>query len=434
MNKKIRILIIYTDTIGGIGFYRSVQPHQKLLSMYPDDFEIQSMSQPDFSNLEAFKEFQIIHFHKGLFFDTNEKQADFVKALKFFKDNGIVTVMDIDDHWKLGSEHPQYKMQLYSRKTDSAFNQEDAVKTNFKLVDYVTTTTDIFANIIRPFNKNVVVFPNAIDPLDRRFVIDRKPCEKLRIGFIMGSTHEPDLQTMGGFVGALPKDVLDKIEIVLCGFDNRGNMTYYAPDGTKQIRPMAPQEGVWYRYEKMVTDNYRIISPQYRQFLEKFIPNSVYPNAEQEGYKRCWTKDMNNYYQHYKEIDVLLAPLKENEFNLVKSELKPIECCFSHTAFIGSNFGPYTIGLKSIFKKGGEIDTDGNAILIDNRRSPKDWVKAIEKLVKHPEYVKMLQDNLYRDFHEKYDLATVTKQRAEFYKKIITQKQIDKKYETLLNA
>ena len=38
------------------------------------------------------------------------------------------------------------------------------------------------------------------------------------------------------------------------------------------------------------------------------------------------------------------------------------------------------------------------------------------------------------DFHEKYDLETVTKQRAEFYKEIILQKQIDKKYETLLNT
>ena len=127
---------------------------------------------------------------------------------------------------------------------------------------------------------------------------------------------------------------------------------------------------------------------------------------------------MDHYFQHYSEIDVLLAPLDENDFNLVKSELKPVECCFSHTAFIGSNFGPYTIGLKNLFKKGGEIDPDGNAILIDRNRAHKDWVKAIEKLVKHPEYVKILQDNLYRDFHEKYDLRNVTVKRAEFYREI----------------
>ena len=422
MAQKINVLIIYTDTIGGIGFYRSRQPHNKLMEMYPDEFDVKAMINPDFSNLEIFKQFQIIHFHKGVFSDTGEKQEAFVHALKYWKENGIVTIMDIDDHWKLGSEHPQYKMALYARKTGTGFDMEEAVKENLRLVDYVTTTTELFAKIIRPFNNNVVVFPNAIDPTDERFIVNKPHCDKLRIGFIMGSTHEPDLQTMGGFVGKLSKEVLDKIEFVLCGFDNRGNMTIYMPDGSRQIRPMDPREGVWYRYEKIVTDNYRIVSQQYRQFLEQFIPDSVYPLAEQEGYKRCWTKDMNHYYQHYKEIDVLLAPLKDNEFNYVKSELKPIECCFSHTAFVGSNFGPYTIGTRSIFKKGGEIDPDGNCILIDETRAHKDWAKAIEKLVKHPEYVKMLQDNLYRDFHEKYDLRTVTEQRAKFYREIIKKK------------
>ena len=419
MENKINILIIYTDTLGGVGFYRSKQPHIQIAQMFPNEFTITEMTRPDFTNLSVFDKFQIIHFHKGVFYETEELQKTFTDALKYFKEKGIVTVMDIDDNWKLGSQHPNYKMNIYSRRTDGKVDLEEATKTNFSLVDYVTTTTDLFADLIRPFNKNVYVFPNAIDPTDSRFIVKKEPCNKLRIGFIMGSTHEADLATMDGFTGKLSQDVLDKIELVLCGFDNRGSITVFAADGSKQVRPIRPQENVWYRYEKMVTNNYKIVSPQYKQFLEQFIPDSVYPFAEQEGYKRCWTKDMNHYYQHYKEIDVLLAPLKSNDFNYVKSELKAIECCFSHTAFVGSNFGPYTIGLKNIFKKGGEVDTDGNAILIDENRAHKDWAKAIEKLVKHPEYVKMLQDNLYRDFHEKYDLSTVARNRAEFYREII---------------
>jgi hypothetical protein len=42
----------------------------------------------------------------------------------------------------------------------------------------------------------------------------------------------------------------------------------------------------------------------------------------------------------------------------------------------------------------------------------------VELLANHPEYVKQLQDNLYRDVHEKYDLRNVTKDRADFYRKI----------------
>ena len=423
MADKINILIIYTDTLGGVGFYRSTQPHEKLLKMYPGEFTVKAMTKPDFSNLSLFDEFQIIHFHKGVFFEKQEYQQTFVNALKHFKERGIITIMDIDDYWKVGSAHPHYKMNLYGKQMPDGVDTEDAVRTNLQLVDYVTTTTPLFANVIKKFNKNVYVFENAIDPTDERFQVKKEPCDKLRIGFIMGSTHEADLACMTNFVSKLPKDVLDKIVITLCGFDNRGTMTSYAADGTKQVRNIKPQEGVWYRYEQQVTDNYKIVSPQYKAFLEQFVPDSVYPNAEKEGYKRCWTKDMNHYYQHYKEIDVLMAPLKDNEFNKCKSELKAIECCFSHTGFIASNVGPYTIGTKNLFKKGGDIDTEGNCILVDENRAHKEWAKAIEKLVKHPEYVKMLQDNLYRDFHIKYDLATVTAKRADFYREIIKQKK-----------
>ena len=123
-------------------------------------------------------------------------------------------------------------------------------------------------------------------------------------------------------------------------------------------------------------------------------------------------------YQHYKTCDVLLAPLEENDFNLIKSQLKVIECAFSHTAIVASNFGPYTLDLKNAIEKGGVVNPSGNAILIDSNKAHKDWTKTIERLVKNPELVKQLQDNLYSDIHEKYDLRNVTKQRADFYREI----------------
>ena len=70
-------------------------------------------------------------------------------------------------------------------------------------------------------------------------------------------------------------------------------------------------------------------------------------------------------------------------------------------------------------EKGGGWNPEGNALLVDQTRNHKDWRKYVELLVKNPEYVKQLQDNLYRDVHEKYDLRNVTKDRAEFYKQIV---------------
>ena len=416
---KIKVLVIYTDKHGGVGFYRSSQPHEMLKRLYPKEFDVEFMTEPSFSDLSVFDEYNLIHFHKGVYYQTNKLQETFTKALQYFKEKGIVTVMDIDDYWRLQQHHPLYTVRLMEKNVEDGINTEDVIKKNLSLVDYVTTTTPLFANEIKKFNKNVVVIPNAINPEDKSFIVNKEPSEKLRIGMVMGSAHEYDVMTMENFVGKLPKDVLDKVQFVLCGFDTRGVKRRLNPQ-TKQMEAIAsrPEESVWCRYEKIMTNNYQIVSPEYKNFLLRYAPNLEFPGVEKETYRRCWTRTMDSYFQHYANIDVLLAPLEENDFNKVKSELKAIECCFSHTAFVGSNFGPYTLGLKPLIEKGGNINPDGNAILIDRNKAHKDWAKTIERLVKHPEYVKMLQDNLYRDFHEKYDLRNVTAQRAEFYKKI----------------
>lgn len=117
-------------------------------------------------------------------------------------------------------------------------------------------------------------------------------------------------------------------------------------------------------------------------------------------------------------IDVLFSPLLESEFNEVKSELKFIEGGFTRTAVIASNFGPYTICSKNLFVKGGEINPEGNCILIDTYKKHKAWRQAIITLVKNPDLITLMQNNLYDTVKDKYDIRNVTKQRAEFYKKI----------------
>ena len=405
---KINVLVVPSDNIGGVGFYRSTQPHIQLQEQFPDDFEVTIDMQPNFRNLPWFDKFQIVHIHKALFQDMQ----GLYMFLDYAKQKGIKTIMDIDDYWDLGMHHPQAASQRQ-------YKIDKLITGNLSKFDYVTTTTPLFAKKIEKYNKNVVVFPNAINPEDERFKIEKKPSKYLRIGLIMGSTHEYDVALLNN-ISSLPKDVLDKIQFVLCGFDLRGTIkTIDKSTGKVTQRPIQPKESVWYRYEKMVTDNYRIVDKDYKDFLELFLNNVQYPNVENEHYKRCWTKDINHYYSHYNEIDVLLAPIEENDFNYVKSPLKVAECAFSHTAIVASNFGPYTLDLTNARGFGGTWDLEANSLLVDETRNHKDWKKYVEILARNPEYVKQLQDNLYRDVHEKYDLRNVTKDRAEFYKKIV---------------
>lgn len=406
---KIKILVVPSDNIGGVGFYRSTQPHIKLAEMFPDEFDVTIDMKPNYRDHDKMSKFDIVHIHKGIVGDMEGLEG----FLKFAKENNITTVMDIDDNWELGMHHPQAASQ-------KMYNLDKLITRNLTLFDYVTTTTPLFAEKIKKYNKNVFVIPNAIDPEDERFKINKPESKFLRVGLVMGSTHEYDMALLDNIANRLKPETLKKIQFVLCGFDLRGTIKMINRE-TNEVneRPIKPKESVWYRYEKMLTDNYKIVSSEYKEFLEMFLNNVQYPDVENEHYKRCWTKDIDHYYSHYENIDVLLAPLEANEFNYVKSPLKVAECAFSHTAIIASDYGPYTIDLKSAVGYGGTWDDSANALLVDEGRNHKDWTKYVEKLANNPELVKQLQDNLYNSVHEKYDLRNVTKERAEIYKKIV---------------
>lgn len=408
MDKKIKVLVVPSDHFG-CGLYRSVSPHQKLQELYSDEFEVEIQYEPDWTKPEEFEKYDIIHFHKGLFRDMNV----FWNALAYFKEHNIVTIMDVDDNWELGYQHPLY---LSHKKSSTA----DDTKKNLKLADYVTTTTHIFAKKIKPLNKNVFIYPNAVNPEEEQYQPVKNPCDRIRFGFVMGSSHEKDMEQMNKLFSSLGKEYLDKIQVVLCGYDLRGTVTEYNQDGTiNKRRNIQPLESVWYRYEKNITDNYSIVSPNYKDFLLSFQQNIQWPGVDSEPYRREWTKDVTDFAKHYRNIDVLLVPLDTNNFNEVKSELKFVEAGFTRTAVIASNFGPYTIGSKNMFKYGGGIDEEGNCILIEPRKAHKEWAKAIKKLVDNPDLITLLQNNMYETVKDTYDIRNVTAKRAEWYKSIV---------------
>ena len=132
-----------------------------------------------------------------------------------------------------------------------------------------------------------------------------------------------------------------------------------------------------------------------------------------------WTRNINQYATHYENVDVLLAPLKENDFNKMKSQLKEIEAGFTHTALIAQNFGAYTIDLVPFREFGGKINENGTALLVDSRKNHKDWAKNINFLAEHPEYVEKLKENLYNFVKNKYSLEKVCEERVNVYKDIV---------------
>ena len=409
MDRKYNVLVVPSDKFG-CGLHRSLNPHIQLDKLYGDKFNVEINYSPNWTDLASFDKYDIIHIHKGLYNDMET----FWKFLDYCKEHKITTIMDIDDNWDVGPQHPLYL-------TNKSMKVPEKMIENIKRFDYVTTTTEIFANKIRKYNKNVFVYPNAIDPEEEQYLPIKNESKRIRIGFVMGSAHEKDMEQLKGFSNMLGgMGILDKIQIVLCGYDLRGTVNIVNQQGVMVgQRPIKPTESVWYSYEKTCTDDYKICSPAYKDFLHKFLKGVQWPLVENEPYRREWTKDVDNYATHYRNVDILLAPLDPNPFNEVKSELKFIEAGFTHTAIIATNFGPYTIGSKNMFEKGGIINDEGNCVLIEPSKRPKDWAKVIKKLIDNPELITKLQDNLYNSVKGKYDIRNVTKTRAEWYQSII---------------
>lgn len=409
MDRKYNVLVVPSDKFG-CGLHRSLNPHIQLDKLYGDKFNVEINYSPNWVDLASFDKYDIIHIHKGLYNDMET----FWKFLDYCKEHKITTIMDIDDNWDVGPQHPLYL-------TNKSMKVPEKMIENIKRFDYVTTTTEIFANKIRKYNKNVFVYPNAIDPEEEQYLPIKNESKRIRIGFVMGSAHEKDMEQLKGFSNMLGgMGILDKIQIVLCGYDLRGTVNIVNQQGVMVgQRPIKPTESVWYSYEKTCTDDYKICSPAYKDFLHKFLKGVQWPLVENEPYRREWTKDVDNYATHYRNVDILLAPLDPNPFNEVKSELKFIEAGFTHTAIIATNFGPYTIGSKNMFEKGGIINDEGNCVLIEPSKRPKDWAKVIKKLIDNPELITKLQDNLYNSVKDKYDIRNVTKTRAEWYHSII---------------
>lgn len=401
---KINVLILPSDK-SGVGKFRSVDPHIKLQNLYPDDFHIDIDYEPRLNDANYWKKYQILHFHRS--FGDIDRCPEMIKVLQ---NMGIIVVADLDDYWLPTKEHPIHQLIL-----ENKMNQK--IVANLKAASYVTTTTEIFAQEIRKFNKNVIVLPNAIDPSESQFNQPTPPSDKIRVGWLGGSSHLHDLKLLDGMVSKL-SPLKDKLQYYVCGFDTRGMVTEINKQTGKQLqRPIRPDETVWVKYEEIFTNNYNIITPEYKLYLDKFDGTIPYSGLKNENYVRVWTRPVETYAGNYSNFDISLAPIKNHIFNRMKSQLKVIEAGFYKKAIIASNVGPYTIDLKHAMKN-GEF-TDGNALLVDEARNHSDWVKYVKKLVDNPNMITDLGERLYETVKDKYDLNQVTKTRAEFYKSLI---------------
>lgn len=407
MSKKIKILFRPSD-LAGVGHFRSIWPAQHIQKKYSDKFDVKINNSPDYNDIESLKKYDIIHFHRE--FGPQDKMDNLFKELR---GAGVKIVMDIDDYWSPPKSHPLYQAAKSDGLTEKIVN-------TIKKVDYVTTTTNIFAEEIKRYNKNVLVIPNAIDP-DHKMWKDEEveKGDKLRISWIGGSSHLHDLELMRDSISKLNSDrsIKDMYQIILCGFDTRGSVTMIDRNGQRKTRKIEPHESVWTKFEEIFTTNYSIVDEDYKKHLKEF-KNKDYKgqNYNDLNYVRRWTLPLTKYGKHYNYSDVCLAPLQENTFNKVKSELKIIEAGMKKKVLIAQDFGIYNELLEH-----GET-----GFLVPKTKNHKNWYKHMKHLINNRDEVERISNNLYNFVKDKYNMSKVTGDRVKMYEQLLKGKEENK--------
>ncbi len=454
MDGKIRILFYNLDS-AGVNYFRTLTPAMELERNHSDEFYVEINPQIDFNDpsyIDYLKSFHIIHYHRQFLGDTKQMLSLAAELRK----SGTMLIVDIDDYWQLHKKHPFYEL---SKERSLHL----PILENLKIADYVTTTTDLFADEIRKVTgkNNVQVFYNSVDPTwMKQFQNNWQPDPdgRVRITYMAGSSHMVDMEQLEGAFNVLSNDwqLKDKFKVIIAGWDTEGSttdITFNQEFGnelqrrklwTNQIvksinrskgdvdkieglpadlrekyrgkifdqkqRDIKSTESVYLHYENILTDNHRMITnPDYLQWLMNFERNVSYPN--EGNFARRWTQKANTYAQVLDETDIVIAPLADNSFNRMKSNLKQVECWTRKLPIVCSDIPPYNVHGRNM----------ENCVLIPNvKNASKYWVKNLKKLILDAELRKRLGEQLYEDFKTEYNLAEVTKKRAAFYKTAVT--------------
>lgn len=379
-------VLIHDVSSAGVSKFRFTDPHKCLQKNHGDEFTVDFNKSPNILDANEMSKYDLFFTQAGILLSDK-----FYNALIPLKKQGLKIIVDIDDYWRLPKFHGLYKkMEGQWKKMVSRFN----------IADMMTTTTEHLATQVRKYNKNVVVIPNAINPNEKQFKPQMVESEKLRLGFVGGSTHKEDFKLMRGLSHHLQNKHPNKIQMVMCGFNK---WVKNADTGEKQEVEFPK---VWMECEHIISGGYYKLSEEYRSYLLR--PTKTPFDGEEGAYKRIWTKPVQKYGTCYNHLDIALAPLVNDTFNRMKSQLKIIEAGFHKKALIASHIAPYRI--DGIHEK--------NCMLVKEKKSKQDYVKYARKLLLNPNMRVDLGLALYEAVKAKYDLNNVTKLRAEAYKNL----------------
>ena len=189
---KIKVAIVIRN-INGVSYHRLLMPFAKMSRDYGIEVVVLLNKNDEFfNNLDGVTHLIYNRNISGLM----QPEECYLKL----KAKGIKVICDIDDYWILPKSHP---MSYYYSKT----KLDKCIVTNLKLADEVWTTTNILAEKVKPYNNNVTVVKNAIDPTEKQYAYENLSINFDTFFYSGGSSHIKDLKLLG--------DAFDEYKLVV---------------------------------------------------------------------------------------------------------------------------------------------------------------------------------------------------------------------------
>lgn len=294
------------------------------------DGETKTLRMRKVSNEQMFKDAikaDVIVFHRPI----DKKMTE---AAILLKQAGKKIVMDNDDTYSKNSGVPTQMFGALDDELKKAVHNIDVQLKKFASVaDMVTVSTQTLSEEYREINKNVVVLPNCVDPLDWDKP-KRNDTDVVRIGLVGSVASNKDYEQIIPLLDILKDN--KKVQLVLFALPHKAEDTKWAVEAYK------PEFDFWAKYNVEWA-----------------------PFCQIEDYMRT----LNNL-----KLDIMLIPRHDNYFNRAKSNVKFLEASMLAIPVIAQSFSdgtsPYEVN---------PADAE-NMILC---KTEQDWIDKTLELVEN---------------------------------------------------
>lgn len=387
MGEKVSVTYVTygSEVRSGMELYRLHYPYaQGIATYHADEFEVNRTTYAQL-NETPILESDIYVCSRIRFPELVDKIVDQGKKL----------VVDIDDYWNLHKEHP-----ILHEPKSKAENDEYVTNVTYALkkAHMVTTTTQKLADACwDEHSVEATVIKNSI-PEVSQFDGEKFPHNKVRLGYVGGNHHAPDLEPMREGMKKIFSDpqLVGKFQVALAGFN-----TFTASDGNTYVNPH------FHQYERILSADFHGLraDQEYKEYLSICTPMLDHVGYD-KPYRRIWNKPLTSYGESYRQLDVVFAPLLDVTFNNCKSELKLIEAGMSRTALIVSDVFPYSPHLKH----------EVNCLKVSPTRN--DWYLQIRRIINDEGLREEITENLHEYVKKNFNHKTETGKLAQALKKI----------------